>query len=107
MKVQTQAVHFSADAKLLDFIERKLSKLDQFFDRIVSAKVVLKLENSGQVKDKIAEIRLEIPGSVLFVKETNKSFEACIDNAIDALKRQLIKYKERIRTKNVSERGEA
>ena len=100
MKVQTQAVHFSADSKLLAFIERKLSKLDQFFDRIVSAKVVLKLENSGKIKDKIAEIRLEIPGSILFVKETSKSFEACIDVAIDSLKRQLIKYKERIRSKD-------
>ena len=61
MKVHTQSVHFSADSKLLAFIERKLSKLDQFFDRIVSAKVILKLENSGRVKDKVAEVRLEIP----------------------------------------------
>lgn len=99
MKVQTQAVHFSADSKLLAFIEKKLSKLDQFFDRIVMANVVLKLENTGQVKDKIAEIRLEIPGSILFVKETSKSFEACIDSAIDALKRQLIRYKDRMRDK--------
>ena len=100
MKVHTQSVHFSADSKLLAFIERKLSKLDQFFDRIVSAQVTLKLENSGQIKDKIAEVRLEIPGSVLFVKETNKSFEASIDSATDALKRQLIKYKERLRAKS-------
>ena len=97
MKVQTQSVHFSADSKLLAFIERKLSKLDQFFDRIVSANVILKLENSGQIKDKIAEIRLEIPGTILFVKETNKTFEASVDYAIDALRRQLIKYKERLR----------
>ncbi len=81
------------------FIERKLSKLDQFFDRIVSAKVLLKLENSGQIRDKIAEVRLEIPGTILFVKETNKSFEASIDLAIDSLRRQLIKYKERLRAK--------
>ncbi len=100
MKVHTQSVHFSADQKLLAFIERKLSKLDQFFDRIVSAKVLLKLENSGKIKDKIAEVRLEIPGTILFVKETNKSFEASIDHAIDSLKRQLIKYKERLRAKN-------
>ena len=100
MKVQTQSVHFSADSKLLSFIERKLSKLDQFFDRIVSANVILKLENSGQIKDKIAEIRLEIPGSILFVKETSKSFEASVDSAIDSLKRQLIRYKERLRAKN-------
>lgn len=99
MKVHTQSVHFSADAKLLSFIEKKLSKLDHFFDRIVSANVTLKLENSGQVKDKVAEIRINIPGAVLYVKEINKSFEASIDSAISSLKRQILKYKERARMK--------
>lgn len=95
MKVYTQSVHFSADRKLIDFIEKKLAKLEQFFDRIVEATVVLKLENTGQIRDKVAEIRLRIPGGVLYVKETAKSFEASVDGASGALKRQLIKYKER------------
>ena len=99
MKVHTQSMHFSADKKLLAFIEKKLSKLDHFFDRIVSANVILKLENSGQVKDKIAEVRLSIPGAVLYVKEDSKSFEASIDRAIDSLKRQLVRYKERLRSR--------
>lgn len=100
MKVHTQSVHFTADKKLLTFIEKKLIKLDHFFDRILSAEVTLKLENSGQVKDKIAEVRLNIPGTVLYVKESNKSFEASIDSAAMVLKRQLVRYKEkgRLRT---------
>ena len=100
MKIQVQSVHFSADAKLIAFIEKKLNKLDQFFDRIVSANVTLKLENSGQVKDKVAEIRINIPGTVLYVKESNKTFEASIDSAISALKRQVVKHKERLRMKS-------
>ena len=99
MKVHTQSVHFSADAKLISFIEKKLNKLDQFFDHIVSANVTLKLENSGQVKDKIAEIRINIPGTVLYVKETSKTFEASIDCAISSLKRQVVKHKEQSRMK--------
>ncbi len=100
MKVHTHSVHFSADTKLISFIEKKLSKLDQFFDRIVSANVTLKLENSGQVKDKVVEIRINIPGVVLYAKETNKSFEASVDSAISSLKRQVVKYKERSRMKS-------
>ena len=100
MKIQVQSVHFSADTKLISFIEKKLGKLNQFFDRIVSANVVLKLENSGQVKDKVAEIKMNIPGTVLYVKETNKTFEAAVDGAIASLKRQVVKYKERIRMKS-------
>jgi len=95
MRVQTQALHFSADQKLIQFIESKLGKLEQFFDRIISANVILKLENTGKIKDKIAEVRLKIPGGVLFVKGTQKSFEASIDMAVEALRRQLIRHKGR------------
>lgn len=100
MKVHTQSVHFTADHKLTDFIEKRVEKLNQFFDRIIDVNVVLKLENAGQVKDKIAEIRLTIPGSVLFVRESSKTFEASVDGATSSLKRQLIKYKERVRSKS-------
>ncbi len=100
MKIYTQAVHFSADQKLLDFIDKKLNKLDQFYDRIVDARVVLKLENTGQIKDKVVEISLNIPGTVLHVKEISKTFEASVDSAIDSLKKQLVKYKLRKRSNN-------
>ena len=97
MKVYTETNHFSADQKLLDVIEQKLGKLDTFFDRIIEARVNLKLENSGQVKDKIVEVRLSVPGDVLVAKDTERTFEAAIDKAADVLKRQLIKYKEKMR----------
>ncbi|MBX2875172.1 MAG: ribosome-associated translation inhibitor RaiA [Saprospiraceae bacterium] len=95
MKVYTESVQFKADRKLLDFIEKKLNKMDQYFDRIIDARVTLKLENAGRIKDKIAEVRLKVPGDVLVVKESQRTFEASIDEAVDVLKRQLIKFKEK------------
>jgi putative sigma-54 modulation protein len=95
MKVVTHAVHFDADQKLIDFIEKKLAKLQVFFDRIIGVDVFVKFENTGQVRDKIAEIKLNVPGAVLIVKEIAQTFEAAIDEAIDTLKRQLVKHKER------------
>ncbi|RMG86311.1 MAG: ribosome-associated translation inhibitor RaiA [Bacteroidetes bacterium] len=97
MKVQTESVKFKADQKLITHIEKKLSKLDQFFDRIIGAEVKLRLENSGQVRDKIVEIRLSVPGTALFAKETSKSFEAATDLVLDNLKRQIAKYKAKLR----------
>jgi putative sigma-54 modulation protein len=97
MKVVTHAVHFDADQKLLDFIERKLAKLEQFFDRIIGVDVFLKLENSSKVKDKVAEIKLNVPGATIIVKEIALTFEAAVDIALDSLKRQLIKHKEKER----------
>ena len=98
MKIHTESNHFQADEKLLEFIDRKLSKLDTFFDKIIDARVNLKLENSGQVKDKIVEIRVSVPGEVLIAKETDKTFESAVDKLVSVLKRQLIKYKDRLRS---------
>jgi putative sigma-54 modulation protein len=97
MEIRKQSVHFDADQKLLDFIDRKVSKLETFFDRIVSADIILKLEKTGQVQDKVAEIKLNVPGNTLIAKETCKSFEEAIDKSADVLRRQLIKYKEKMR----------
>lgn len=97
MKVQTKAIHFSADQKLVLLIQKKLEKLEQFFDKILRAEVVMKLESTKKVKDKILEVKLKVPGSIIITKETHKTFEAAIDKAIDALKKQLIKHKERVR----------
>lgn len=100
MKVNTQSVHFTADQKLIEFIERKLTKLEQFFDRIQKADVTLKLENSGQIKDKVAEIRISLPGTIVVVKETARTFEASVDLAMEVLKRQLVRHKEKVRVEH-------
>jgi putative sigma-54 modulation protein len=97
MRVRTEAIQFKADQKLIDYIEKRLQKMPQFFDRIIEIKVTLKLENSGQVRDKIAELQLSVPGETLFVKESSKTFEASVDIAANTMKRKLIKYKDRLR----------
>jgi putative sigma-54 modulation protein len=98
MKIQTQSIHFDADIKLTDFIEQKLEKLERFYDHIIMADVILRLESNGQVRDKVVEIKLKVPGTVLIAKETEKSFEAAVDSSVEALRRQIIKHKERVRS---------
>jgi len=97
MKIHTESVQFKADQKLHEFIEKKMEKLTAHYDRIINAEVKLRLENSGQVKDKVAEIQLHVPGQSLFAKETTKTFESSVDGAIDNLRRQLSKYKEKLK----------
>ncbi|HJW31010.1 MAG TPA: ribosome-associated translation inhibitor RaiA [Saprospiraceae bacterium] len=99
MKINMSAVHFDADQKLTTYIEKKMAKLDQFFDRIIDAQVFLKLENSGQVRDKIVELKLQVPGDILIATEVSKTFEASTDAVIDNMKRQLNRYKERLQVK--------
>lgn len=93
MEIRKQAVNFDADSKLMEFIDKKLGKLETFYDNIVSTDVFLKLEKTGQVQDKVAEIKIKVPGSTLVAKETSKSFEESVDLGASSLRRQLIKYK--------------
>jgi len=99
MKINMTAVHFDADQKLVQYIEKKTAKLEQFFDRIIDAQVFLKLENSGQVRDKIVELKLQVPGDTLIATEVSKTFEASTDAVIDNMKRQLSRHKERLQAK--------
>lgn len=98
MKIRVQSIHFTADVKLLDFIQKKADKLDQFFDQIISGEVYLKLENTEDEANKITEIKLLIPGNDLFAKEQCKSFEEATDKAIESLRRQIDKHKEKARS---------
>jgi putative sigma-54 modulation protein len=92
-----QTVGFTADQKLLDFVNEKISKLHQFFDGIVAMEVYLKLDNNSEEDNKVAEIRVFIPGSDLFVKKKGKSFEEAVDQVMDTLKRQVQKHKEKVK----------
>jgi putative sigma-54 modulation protein len=97
MIVRINAVRFDADTKLEQFIEKKVSKLVRYSDDIISAEVFLKLENTPDLENKVVEIKLDIPGSDLFARKQNKSFEEATDDVVDALKQQLLKHKEKLR----------
>jgi len=95
MQLQVQSIHFDADHKLISFIEDKLGKLGQFHDRIIRSEVFLRLDHSDVNENKIAEIRLSIPGKDLFARKQCRTFEEATDTAVEALRRQIDKHKTR------------
>jgi len=92
-----QAIHFDADPKLLNFIQQKLDKLDTFYDRITSGEVFLKLKkgDSAKTQTKLLEVKLYVPGGTVFVREQGTTFEEATDLAIDTLKIQVKKFKDK------------
>ena len=97
MNINIQTVHFDADEKLLDFVQKKLEKLATFHDRITRVEVFLKLDNLVHaIKDKVVEIKIHIPKQDCFVKATATSFQTAFDQAFDSITNQLKKKKERI-----------
>jgi len=99
MNIKIHSIHFDADKKLTDFIENKITKLSQFHDSIIGAEIFLRLEKVQNDDNKISEIRIDIPGSDLFAKKQSNTFEAATDAAIDALRKQVTKHKEKQRGK--------
>lgn len=95
MRLQMQSIHFDADQKLLDFIQRKADKLETFYGRIVDGEVFLRLDKNDQKENKIIEIKVNVPGNQFFSKEQSSSFEEATDLAVEALRRQLKKYKDK------------
>jgi putative sigma-54 modulation protein len=97
MTVKIQSVHFDADKKLLKFVQEKVDKLTQFYDGIIASDVTLRLDKSSDTENKVAEIKVHMPGNDLFAKKQCKSFEEAIDTSIDALRIQVTKHKEKIK----------
>ncbi|MBP8849258.1 MAG: ribosome-associated translation inhibitor RaiA [Breznakibacter sp.] len=95
MNTTIQSVHFTASEQLELFVNQKTGKLVQFFDGIISAEVILKLEKSETTDNKVSEISIKIPGETLFAKKQAKTFEEATDLACDALRKQLVKVKEK------------
>jgi len=97
MKININSVHFKTDKKLDSFITEKVEKLSELYDGIIGSEVTLRVNNSDDLDNKVAEIRLLVPGNDLFAKKQSKSFEEATDIAIDALRKQLSKHKEKQR----------
>ena len=95
MKMNVQSVNFTADQKLVNFIQKKLDKLENHFDNVIYADVFLKVQNTSEKENKIAEILLSIPGDEIICKKKGRRFEVGVDECVSSLERQLQKRKKK------------
>jgi ribosomal subunit interface protein len=100
MNIKINDVHFNADQKLVAFVNKKVSKLDTYFDNIINAEVILKIVKPETSKNKEVEIKLSIPTKdYLFAKKQADTFEEATDMAVEAIRKQLKKFKEKLKEK--------
>lgn len=93
MKLQMHSIHFDADQKLISFIQKKADKLDTYYGRIIDGEVTMRLRKDETQENKLVELKVRIPGQLLFVSEYAKTFEEATDLAVDAMSRQLKRRK--------------
>jgi putative sigma-54 modulation protein len=100
MEIRIQAIHFVAAERLEAFIQKKVAKLEQFYDGILSAEVVLRVIKPESTQNKQVRIRLMIKNNDCFAEKANDTFEKAVDDAVVALEKQLVKIKRKVRANN-------
>ncbi len=94
MDVIIQSLGFKAGEELEGYVREKLEKLTPS-DHIIRANVTLFLGPDRATPNTYCEIRLEVPGPDLFIKESAVEFEQAIDECVNKLQAQLRKAKEK------------
>ncbi|MDD4921826.1 MAG: ribosome-associated translation inhibitor RaiA [Bacteroidales bacterium] len=99
MEIRIQSIHFDATIALEKFIQKKVAKLEQFYDDILEAEVILKVVKPETVLNKEALVKIKVSGSELFASKISDTFEESVDDSVEALQKQLVKLKEKSRSK--------
>ena len=93
MEIRVQSIKFNADQKLLDFIEKKFSRIEKFYDAVTGVDVALSLLPDHENKN--VKVQVSIPGNTIVVEKNAKTFEDAVVDCADILKEKLVKAKEK------------
>lgn len=91
--INVKSLKFDADQKLLDYVQKKASKLEKFFDNLGDIDVTLSL--LPEPENKQAKIQTRFPGEDLIVERSAKTFEEAVTDAVDAMKERIVRAKEK------------
>ena len=94
MDIKIQSLKFDASKQLIEFIEKKLSRLERFAENPTGVDVVLRLEKDDEKGNKVALVTLHVPGGDILTEQRARTFEEAIDEALDVIKRQIEKRRE-------------
>jgi ribosomal subunit interface protein len=99
MEIRIQSIHFDATKALESFIQKKVSKLQQYYDDILEAEVILKVVKPESTLNKEAQLKIKVSGTEMFASKQSNTFEESVDDVVEALQKQLLKFKEKNRAK--------
>lgn len=99
MKIQIQSLHFDASSNLESFIQKKVAKLEKYSDEILESTVILKVVKPEVANNKDASVKLKAKSVDFFANKLADSFEEAVDLCVEAIEKQIIKYKEKSKVK--------
>jgi putative sigma-54 modulation protein len=92
MKIDIHAKNIAVSDSLNEMINKKVSKLSTLYNQIISTAVYLH-EEGQNVKE--VQLKVNIKNQTLVCKERHDTFESALDMSVDAMKKQIIKHKEK------------
>ena len=98
MRVQIAVKHMDISEAMKDYAEERAAKLEHYFDRINSMKVVLNRDANLYSAEMICG---GARGKILVAHEKNKDVFAAMDLVTDKMERQLTKLKEKVKGHHV------
>jgi len=93
MTINVQYVKMLNSETMTEYVSKKLDKLGNKYQWVISANVSFKLENDPKLNKKICEIELSLPGPKIFASSKEKNFELAAKNTLSDLTKQLKKRK--------------
>jgi putative sigma-54 modulation protein len=92
MKIDIHAKNIEVSDSLNESIKKKLNKLSNLYNQIIDTAVYLH-EEGQNVKQ--VQLKVNIKNQTLVCKERNDTFESALDMSVDAMKKQILKHKEK------------
>lgn len=96
MEIKIKALKFSADEKLVQFVEKKAARMEKFFEGVANEAEV-SLENLKEGKK--AKIQIHVPGDDFVIERVADTFENAVTECVDAMKEKLTRAKEKMMQK--------
>ncbi|MBR6346070.1 MAG: ribosome-associated translation inhibitor RaiA [Bacteroidales bacterium] len=93
MEINIKSLKFDADSKLIEYVQKKVSKLEKFFDGVASVDVILSL--LPEPENKSVRLQTRIPGEELVIEKNARTFEEAVTDAADAMKEKIVRAKEK------------
>ncbi|MGB7511271.1 MAG: ribosome-associated translation inhibitor RaiA [Pelodictyon phaeoclathratiforme] len=88
--------HSNNHSDIEEYARNAVQALTRIYPGIISCHIILDHQKNDFEKNKLAEITVHVPQNVLVAKEACTAYELAIDTCVDALSRQLLKYKEKM-----------
>lgn len=100
MHIQITAKSIDLTDSIRAYVEKKVGKVKKYFDQEIDVHVVLEVQKNVH----IAEVLVNAKGVFLKGLEKSEDLYASIDLAVDKIDRQLVKYKEKLKSKKLMDR---